>query len=131
MDCRNHPSVPAIDRCAGCAEPHCHNCLVEVGGQKYCEACKTLAVQGRTLVLEQATMPCKLASEALTTAIVSLFCFGMILGPVAIYKASKARKEIDADPQLTGWGKTNAAIFIGIVGLLLWLVALGSRARQH
>ena len=43
--CRNQPSVPAVDRCAGCAEPFCANCLVDMNGRKYCGSCKVMALQ--------------------------------------------------------------------------------------
>lgn len=81
------------------------------------------------MVLEESTTPCQEAGEALKYAILSLFCFGFILGPVAISKAFKARKEINEDPSLTGWGKTNAAIFIGIIALVFWLYTMLHRNR--
>jgi hypothetical protein len=124
MECKNHPQVEAVDRCAGCAEPFCGDCLVEVRGQKYCGSCKVLAIQNQPVVVEEATLPCKEASEALTYAIVSLFCFGIILGPIAISKASKARKMIALNPRLTGSGKTTAAMVIGIVAIILWLLSI-------
>src|SRR5262245_32264551 len=131
MQCRGHPEVEAIDRCVGCAEALCGDCLVEVQGQKYCGSCKTLAIQGREIVLEEAaTLPCKEANEALTYAILSIFCFGFVLGPVAITKAVAARRLITEDPRLTGYGKANAAIVIASVGFLLWIVRMiGSATR--
>src|SRR5580698_6726460 len=68
MECKNHPSIPAIDRCAGCAEPFCGDCLITIGGKKYCGACKVLAVQGQPVIVEEATIPCKEADEALKYA---------------------------------------------------------------
>jgi len=44
MQCKAHPDVLAVDRCAGCAEPFCENCLVEIGCAKYCGSCKVMAV---------------------------------------------------------------------------------------
>ena len=41
-----------------------------------------------TPVLEEPTLPCKEANEALTFAIVGLFCCSLIFGPIAISKAS-------------------------------------------
>ena len=128
MQCKNHPDVPSADRCAGCAEGFCGDCLVEVLGQKYCNSCKVLATQGRQVVVEEATTPCPEAGEALRYAIFSLFCCGFILGPVAIAKAVKARQIIADDPRLTGYGKANAALAIGIIGLVLWLIATVARA---
>ncbi len=44
MQCKNHPSLAAVDRCVGCAEPFCHACLVEIHGEKYCTQCKVMAL---------------------------------------------------------------------------------------
>ena len=33
MDCKNHPGVMATNRCAGCAQLFCNNCLVNIQGQ--------------------------------------------------------------------------------------------------
>ena len=97
--------------------------MVNIIGQNYCGSCKVLAVQGRPMY-EQATMASPAADDALKYAIIGIFCFGIILEPMAIAKALKAKKEIAADPMLTGEGKANAALIIGIVGLLLWIAGL-------
>lgn len=124
MQCKNHPTVAAVDRCAGCAEPFCGDCLVDINGQKYCASCKQMALKAAPQLAEEATIPCKEAGEALTYAIVGLFCLGIILEPVALSKASKARKMIAANPRLTGSGKVTAATIIAIVGLTLWALGL-------
>src|SRR2546429_8270068 len=131
MQCKNHPSVEAVDRCTGCAEPFCPDCLVEIHGQKYCGACKVMAIQGQPTVLaEEATIPCKEANEALTYAIVGIFCFGIILEPVALSKAAKAKKMIDLNPRLLGSGKVTAARIIAVIALILWVIGLVSRVTS-
>lgn len=130
MECKNHPSVQAVDRCTGCAEPFCGDCLVEIRGQKYCGSCKVLAIQGQQVVVEEGSIPCKEASEALKYAIISLFCFGIILGPIAISKAHKAKQMIAMNPRLTGSGKATAATIIGIVALVLWAITIIGRAAR-
>ena len=92
MQCRNHPSVEAIDRCTGCAEPFCGDCLINIGGKRYCGSCKVLAIQGQPAIVEEATIPCKEADEALKYALIGIICFGIVLEPVAISKALKAKK---------------------------------------
>jgi len=124
--CRNHPDASAEGRCAGCAEPFCPNCLVDIRGQKYCGSCKVLAVRGQPLV-EEATIPCATADEALKYALIGIVCFGIILEPIAISKAMKAKNEIAADPRLTGSGKANAALVIAIVALGLWVLGIIAR----
>jgi hypothetical protein len=130
MECKNHVGISAADRCAGCAEAFCPDCLVEMNGQKYCGSCKVLAIKGAPPVVEAATLPCPEASEALKYAIVSLFCFGLILGPIAINKALKAKKMIATNPRLTGSGKVTAALIIGTIGLVLWVIGLVSRVSN-
>ena len=126
MQCKNHPTVDAVGRCAGCAEPFCPNCLVEISGQTYCGSCKVLALQGQPIA-EAATLPCKEADEALKYAIIGIFCFGIILEPIAISKAMKAKKLIEMNPRLTGSGKATAALIIGIVALILWVLGVIAR----
>ncbi|MEJ0090912.1 MAG: DUF4190 domain-containing protein [Limisphaerales bacterium] len=124
MQCKNHPEVAAADRCAGCAEPFCPDCLVEIQGQKYCGSCKSMALRGSPIIAEEATIPCKEAGEALTYSIVGLFCFGIILGPIAISKALKAKKMMALNPRLTGSGKATAGLIIGIIALVLWVLSI-------
>jgi hypothetical protein len=95
----------------------------------YCGSCKVLAVSGRPVV-EQATIPCAMADEALKYALIGIICFGIILGPMAISKALKAKKEIAADPTLTGDGKATAALIIGIVVVVFWVLGLIARVSR-
>jgi hypothetical protein len=127
MQCKNHPAIPAVARCAGCAEPFCGDCLVDIQGQKFCAACKQMAMKGPPVIDEQATIPCKEANEALTYAIVGIFCLGIILEPIALVKAGKAKKMIDQNPRLAGSGKVLATRIIGVVALVLWVIGMISR----
>ena len=129
MQCINHPDVAAVGRCAGCQESFCSDCLVEIHGQTYCGSCKVTAIQGQPVV-EEATLPCKEAGDALKYAIIGIFCFGIILEPIAIAKAMKAKKLMDLNPLLTGSGKANAALVIAIVALVLWVIGLISSAAS-
>lgn len=124
MQCKNHPDVPALDRCAGCAEPFCNDCLVDIHGQKYCGSCKVMALKGQPAIIEEASIPCKEANEALTYAIIGIFCFGIILEPIALSKASKAKKMIDMNPRLLGSGKVTAARIIACIALVLWVIGI-------
>jgi hypothetical protein len=130
MECKNHPGVTAVDRCRGCAESFCSECLVEIQGQRYCGSCKVLALKGGAPVVEEAAIPCKEAKDALIYAIVGIFCFGIILEPIALIKASKARKMMKLNPRLTGSGKVTAATVIASVGLFLWVLGIIARVYQ-
>ena len=72
----------------------------------------------------QESIPCKEARDALIIAIISLFCFGIILGPIAIVKANKAKQLMRENPNLTGEGKATAAIVIGIISVVLFILGL-------
>ena len=73
---------------------------------------------------EQGPISCREANEALVYAIVGLFCCGFILAPLALHKASQAKKLIEANYRLQGSGKVTAATAIAIVELILWIAAL-------
>jgi len=125
MECRNHPATPAEDRCAGCMEPFCTNCLVSVRGRKYCSSCKVMALGDRMPMVEvEATIPCTEANDALKYALIGIICFGIILEPVALAKALQAKKLIAANPRLSGSGKATAAIVISCVILGFWVLAV-------
>lgn len=81
-------------------------------------------------MVEAATIPCKEANEALTYAIIGIFCFGIILEPIALVKASKAKKMMALNPRLSGSGKVTAAYVIAIVGLVLWVLSIIYRVSQ-
>jgi hypothetical protein len=123
MECRNHAGTVAVDRCVGCAEPFCDHSLVEIKDQKYCASCKIVTVQ-QTPDVETGAIPCEEADSALKYAVIGIFCFGIILGPMAIAKAMKAKGQIAEDPSLTGAGKANAAIVLGSIVILLWLLGI-------
>jgi len=82
-----------------------------------------MAIKGNPVV-EEATIPCKEAGEALIIAIIGLFCCFFILEPIAIFKALKAKKMIAMNPQLTGSGKATAALIIAIVGIILSVLGI-------
>jgi hypothetical protein len=124
MPCHDHPESASVGACAGCAEPFCARCLVTVRGATYCKACKSMAVSG---VTSQSVALCADAKTALGLAFLSLFCFGFVLGPVAIAKASGARRQIGNNPALGGAGWANAATVVGIFGLAFSLLGFATR----
>jgi len=129
MHCRNHASAEASERCVACAEPFCGDCLVEVLGEKYCGSCKIMTVKGPPPI-EEGNTPCEAANKALTYSLIGIFCFGVVLGPMAIAKAVEARREIRDDPSLSGLAKANVGLLLGIAVLILWILGMISRARQ-
>jgi hypothetical protein len=71
------------------------------------------------------------ARDAFILSLVGLFICGPVLGPMAISRGNKALEPIRRDPRLGGEGLAIAAIVIGVLDLLFWLVALGSRAGSR
>jgi uncharacterized RDD family membrane protein YckC len=76
MGCKNHPGVEDnLVRCARCAEAFCPDCIVEIGGQPLCAACKDERLldlrSGTTASLELASIGSRFAA---------LFLDGLILG---------------------------------------------------
>ncbi len=69
----------------------------------------------------------KEASTALTYSIISIFCFGFILGPLAIAKGVKALNMIQMDPEHKGRGKAIAGITIGSISTLLNILGFIAR----
>jgi hypothetical protein len=124
--CQTHPTVAAVDRCAGCAEPFCDNCLVELYGAHYCGSCKVMALKGQPMP-EIGNVPCKEATTALTMSIISLFLLfcpiiGAILAGSSLAQAQKAAQLFNVDPRLTGKERMRAARIIAIIALILAVI---------
>ena len=90
-----------------------------------------MAIKGPPLIDVEPTIPCKEASEALQYAIISIFCFGLILAPFALSKASKAKKMIALNPKLQGAGKVTAATAIAWAVLVLWVIGIFGRVATR
>jgi len=136
MDCIKHAAVAAAGTCAACAEPFCNLCLVPVKGAKYCAECKTTAIKGDAVAANMGPAGiCEEAGEALKYALIGIPCFGIILQPIALSKALKAKKRIRENPRLEGSGKATAAMIISIAYLSLALLGLISNfiaaANKH
>lgn len=84
-----------------------------------------MALRGQApAIAEEATIPCKEAREALIYSIVGFFCCAIIIEPIAISKALKAKKMIEMNPQLSGSGQATAALIISIIGIVLFVLGL-------
>jgi hypothetical protein len=127
--CQNHPELGALDRCAGCAEPFCFNCMVEMYGQRYCGSCKVMALKGQPMP-ELGRYPCKESTTALVLAIISIFVIfcpiiGLIFAGSSLAQAQKAIQLIKSNPQLIGGEKARAARIIACVALvfsiMIWI----------
>ena len=103
----------------------CPTCGDIVSGS-YCFRCRNLSATDYTGPKQ--TLP--EAKEALKYAIIGIFCFGFVLGPMAIVKGTNAKKAIAQDPRYEGEGMATAAQIIGgIVSLLSVLYFIGLFTR--
>jgi hypothetical protein len=65
------------------------------------------------------------ADASLNCAVIGLFVCGIILGPIAIINANKAKKLIAKNPdKYIGEGKATAGLVIGIIDLAVWGIVL-------
>jgi hypothetical protein len=126
LNCHLHPEIGAATTCVGCAEPFCENCFITIAGQDYCAVCKTMAISPGMI---PATATCKEARDALLFALAGFVCFGIVVEPIAIVKAVKARALLKADPSLGGRGVADAALFLAVCGLLFGAVGLLTKLK--
>lgn len=148
--CTNHFIIgEEILLCEGCQSYYHKTCWENVGGcnqttckeeLKLCPFCgkeiKSSALKCRhcgqyidTYLKNKHVAKGKLkeASEALGYAIFGIFCFGIVLGPIAISKGNSALKIIDNEPGWEGRGKAKAAVILGWIVIVLWVLGLISR----
>ena len=65
------------------------------------------------------------------TGIISLFCCGVVLGPVAIVLSNQAKNEIAYSRGMqTGEGMAKAGLILGIVGIVGWVLLIIVRVSQ-
>ena len=98
-------------------ESFCPTCGDIVSG--VCFRCRQPIVGGEYSGVKETAPEAK---EALRFAIIGLFCFGIILGPLAIARAASAKRTIAADPRYDGEGIATAAQILG--GIEVGLFAL-------
>ena len=61
----------------------------------------------------------KEAKEAMIYSIVGIFCCGVILGPIGLFKGLNVQKQMEATGNYEGKGMATAAVVIGIIVTLL------------
>jgi hypothetical protein len=78
------------------------------------------------------------ARTAMIVAIIGIFCFGIVLGPIGLVLGNSAKKKMRASGNMEGEGMANAAIIIGwiivglaIVGILFFILAAAMSAGSR
>lgn len=131
MSCENHPEKTETGLCTGCQEPYCEECLVSFNNEKYCSECKYMNVNPAVFYEEVEKCEPEEAGEALKYSLIGIFCFGIILGPIAMNKGFKALGIIKQDP-FHKKGRTKAAfgILMGFYCLAFWLLNIIDRVKS-
>lgn len=80
--------------------------------------------------MEEGNLPCEAAGKALTYSIIGFFCFGIVLGPMAIAKAVEARRQIHEEPSLGGLAKANVGMMLGIMVFFFWAIGMIMKFKQ-
>ncbi len=133
--CGKYYHAGCQEQAGGCVTPECKGeelkacpfCAEKIKASAVkCRYCGQILDQELKVTLEAGRPKgeVKEANEALIMSIIGLFCFGIILGPIAISKGTKALNIIKGDPGYTGKGKATAGIVIGIIDLVGWLLGI-------
>jgi hypothetical protein len=106
----------------------CRNLMPEY--EELCPSCNAINTPDGIYHGPKTNAPGAVGSFVL--AIVSLFICGIILGPVALVQAGKAKTQIETNPRYGGGGYVTAAKVIAIIALVLNAIGiLNLIARRH
>ncbi len=107
----------------------CPSCRVPFSvGTLICPACRAITSPDGIYHGPKTNAPG--AVQALVYGLVGLVFCGVILGPVAISKASTAKTAMASDPTLGGEGLATAGTVLGIVDLVLFVLYVLIRASR-
>jgi Domain of unknown function (DUF4190)/Prokaryotic RING finger family 1 len=112
---------PGLIACPGCRVPF-------AVGSHICPACRMITSPDGIYRGPKTNAPG--AVQALVYGLVGLVFCGVILGPVAISKASTAKAAMASDPTLGGEGLATAGTVLGIIDLVLFFMYVMIRAGK-
>jgi hypothetical protein len=99
----------------------CPRCgLVITVGTPLCPACR--AITSPDGIYHGPKINAPGAMKSLVLGIVGLIFCGIIMGPLAISSASKAKDAMASDPSLGGEGLANAGKILGVVDIVLFVI---------
>ena len=100
--------------------PYCRNAIMSY--EPVCPYCRAITSPDGIYHGPKVNAPGAVAS--LVLGIVGLFCFGIIMGPLAIVFGVKARREVAMNPTYTGGGLATAGLVMGIIDTLLFVLII-------
>lgn len=120
-NCARHPTNVAATACSRCGDYICNVCATSVDGAIVCVPCfehkhskGELFSQQMSFTMPRTSMTCGIVSVLVGW----LWCFGIILAPLAIVYGILSLREIRKQPALTGRNKAITGIVTGSIGLL-------------
>jgi hypothetical protein len=69
------------------------------------------------------------AKTAFICGLLGLFCFGIILGPIAIFLGISAHSELKRRQGASGAGMATAGIIMGIADIIAWVIFIAVYMR--
>jgi hypothetical protein len=125
MKCINHYDIDAVGVCVRCGKGLCIDCKRELGGKIHCQTCADEIFTQKTA--PPVTSPRPEAPGALVSLILSIVGFffwplGIVLGPIALHYANKAKAELRKHPEMGGGSMATAGFIIGIIATILGVI---------
>jgi hypothetical protein len=116
------PVVPVVPE-VGPGLMTCPRCKVAIAvGTAICPACRAITSPDGIYHGLKTNAPG--AVKSLVFGIIGLLVCGVVLGPLAISEANKAKQAMAVDPTLGGEGMATAGKVLGILALIGWAIAL-------
>lgn len=120
--CYQHPERAHYAFCSQCGKPCCSDCSVELLGEHHCEPCKT---RMNREIVRGTVQPHALRAAVLAGG--GMLVFGVVLGPLALFRARMGAVMLDRAPWLRGQWHVRAAWVLGVLAILngiIWLVGI-------
>jgi hypothetical protein len=119
LNCRNHPVAGAAGVCRTCSLKFCGPCLVEVGGEDYCEDCARDA-QGPASAQSIASLIAGLLGLAIP--LVTGFILPLFPGMAVLLGLRTMREVSRGQSPAAGKKYGQIGLGLGLLGIVLWRV---------
>jgi len=106
----------------------CPRCMLMLAmGTQICPGCRAITSPDGLYHGPKINAPGAVASLVLGivgVVIGTFLCSGLVLGPLAIWQASSAKRAISSDPMYGGGGMATAGMVLGIISLVLVVIVI-------